>query len=406
MQIVYQACRNFRPLLIHAEVHSCGQRIAKPPAGPARRAFDAAEARSLQSAAMTAALLEWPLFLARLARDELVERYGYYRWARPPFPTKYLSPTGLALSCDAYGGSAYVMSGRLQHIDLSTYRDIADGAVIWMRIEALPLFNREVLPQLECRFVLVTGESDWSVPSSFYEAARTVVESGKLLHWFSVNYDGTALADVITPVPIGIEYPKRNDVTLNSRMGSYCAVRKTPARHEAEWEALALNAPPVEERLPLAVADFHFNDTAVSRCFGETRTEIFDRLRDNPNIVFPARRRMDPLEPRLRYARHAFAIVTYGRGLDGHRTWEALLMGSIVIVKKGPLDVLYRGLPVVSIDDWEEITANNMARWLAKYASGFDRSGVHELLSMERWRRRIHEAARLPAGRNPVVAMS
>ncbi len=141
------------------------------------------------------------------------------------------------------------------------------------------------------------------------------------------------------------------------------------------------------------MADFHFNDTAISRKFGETRTEIREQLANNPNVIWPAQRSMDPLEPRRRYARHAFVIVTYGRGLDGHRTWEALLLGCIVIVKKGPLDVHYRGLPVVSIEEWEEITAENLARWLAEFGSSFDRSRVAQLLSMEHWSRQIRSAA-------------
>jgi hypothetical protein len=348
---------------------------------------------------MASPLSDWPLFLARLARDIACQKVGFYATARPPFPTRYLSPTGLALSCDACGGVPYLMDGRLSFLDVSTYLGLQDPAVIWTRIEALPRLVREVLPRLRGRFVLVTGESDHSVPGDFRWAAREVMRSGRLIRWFSVNYDGTAHGDVIVPVPIGVEYPKKNEITLNLRQGSYRAVKKTPAEHEAEWDEIARAARPIEERLPLAVADFHFNDTATSRRFGETRTEIREQLRDNPNVSWPARRVMDHLAPRRRYAQHAFVLVTHGRGLDGHRTWEALLLGCIVIVKKGPLDVLYEGLPVVSVDEWEDITGENMRRWLARYGSGFDRSRVAQILSMDHWARRIRAAAReAPAG--------
>ena len=349
---------------------------------------------------MASPLKDWTRYLAGLSRDLWFEWTGNYRRARLDHPTKYLSPTGLALSCDAFGGVPWVASGRLEHIDLSTYRGIKDGAVIWLRIEALPLFNREVLPHLNVRFVLVTGESDWSVPSHFYWAARTVIGSGKLIHWFSVNYDGTDHADWITPVPLGFDYPKKNEITLNRRQGSYRVAKKPPAEHEAAWEEIERTAPPLAQRSRLAFADFHFNDSAYSRRFGETRTEICERLRDNPNIFWPARRDQDPLAPRRRYVQHAFIIVAYGRGLDGHRAWEALMLGCIIIVKKGPLDLLYRGLPVVSIAEWEEITAENMARWFAEFGPGYDRSHIRGYLSLDHWMQRIRAVALQGAERN------
>jgi hypothetical protein len=342
---------------------------------------------------MQAAPFNWPLFLGKLARDELYEKLGYYGRSRRPYPTKYVCPPGVAFSCDAYGGAPYVLSGRQDLIDLSTYRSIADGAVIWMRIEALPLFNREILPHLKSRFVLVTGESDWSTPSNFTWAARTLVESGKLIRWFASNYDGAAHGDIITPMPYGIEYPKRTDATFNRRAGSYCAIAMSPAEHEAEWDAFAAAVPPLAARDFRAIADFQFNNTSKSRIFGETREEVYAQLADNPNIAWAPKRRMDPMEPRKRFARHVFMIYTYGRGLDGHRVWESLQLGCIPIVKKGPLDLLYRDLPVVSIDQWDEITEDNMQRWYRQFGPGFDRAPVHRILSMQYWNDRIRAAA-------------
>ncbi|MEM1282614.1 MAG: hypothetical protein AAGG81_03590, partial [Chlamydiota bacterium] len=42
--------------------------------------------------------------------------------------------------------------------------------------------------------------------------------------------------------------------------------------------------------------------------------------------------------------------------LDCHRTWETLLMGAIPIVRSSTLDRMYEDLPVLIIDNWEEIT--------------------------------------------------
>ena len=43
-----------------------------------------------------------------------------------------------------------------------------------------------------------------------------------------------------------------------------------------------------------------------------------------------------------------------GNDLDTHRLWEMLFFGIVPIVKTGPLDVLYRCLPVIVLDKWED----------------------------------------------------
>ena len=69
-------------------------------------------------------------------------------------------------------------------------------------------------------------------------------------------------------------------------------------------------------------------------------------------------------------AEYKFALSPRGWGPDCYRTWEALLVGTIPIVKRnqhdlilsmrGPhgsqLDRLYENLPILVIDDWKEIT--------------------------------------------------
>lgn len=53
---------------------------------------------------------------------------------------------------------------------------------------------------------------------------------------------------------------------------------------------------------------------------------------------------------------YKFVLSPPGRGPDVHRTWEALLMGSIPVVQSGPLDFLYFDLPVLTVDTWDELT--------------------------------------------------
>src|SRR5437763_12141967 len=90
--------------------------------------------------------------------------------------------------------------------DPTGFRDIRDGELIWVRLSWLGSFVRQVLPLIKARFVLVTGDSDSSVPSEIGEDARAVLDSANVLHWYTQNYDGLSAQDRISPLPIGIDF--------------------------------------------------------------------------------------------------------------------------------------------------------------------------------------------------------
>lgn len=51
-----------------------------------------------------------------------------------------------------------------------------------------------------------------------------------------------------------------------------------------------------------------------------------------------------------------YCVSPRGTGIDTHRTYESLLFGVIPIVKKSELDDLYQNLPIVLVDNWEDVT--------------------------------------------------
>jgi len=55
-------------------------------------------------------------------------------------------------------------------------------------------------------------------------------------------------------------------------------------------------------------------------------------------------------------SRSKFVLSPEGMGIDCHRTWEAMLVGSIPIIKSSKLDHLFKNLPVLIISNWKEIT--------------------------------------------------
>ena len=55
-------------------------------------------------------------------------------------------------------------------------------------------------------------------------------------------------------------------------------------------------------------------------------------------------------------AESVFTLSPIGLGPDCYRTWEAMLCGSIPVVRTCQLDSLYKDLPVLIIDKWTDLT--------------------------------------------------
>jgi hypothetical protein len=69
-------------------------------------------------------------------------------------------------------------------------------------------------------------------------------------------------------------------------------------------------------------------------------------------------------------AEHKFSVAPPGLGPDLYRVYECLLVGTIPVVQHSPMDFMYEGLPVLFINDWNEVTEeflhNEYARMRAK----------------------------------------
>jgi hypothetical protein len=61
---------------------------------------------------------------------------------------------------------------------------------------------------------------------------------------------------------------------------------------------------------------------------------------------------------------HRYVICPQGNGMDTHRFWECLYMGTVPIVKKDINNSFYSDMRVLYVNNWEEITEELLAeRW-------------------------------------------
>jgi len=269
--------------------------------------------------------------------------------------------------------------------NLQPYSDIRDGELVWVRISWLKSFIKQVLPLVNARIVLVTGDSDSCMPSELGADARVLLESPKIAHWYTQNYDGSVASEKISPIPIGMDFHMLNEGNIWGESA------RSLEKQEAALKSVAAQLSPREERIQKVYVDFAWQWSFGIRHYRryhpmvggrwETRRRTAKKLKEHEDVVSQAH----PL-PRTEMWRargeYAFVVSPHGIGLDCHRTWEALALGHIVLVSASSLDSLYDGLPVVALNDWNEITSDNLKQWLLRFQGNH---GIHEKLKSRYW---------------------
>ncbi|SNY93814.1 hypothetical protein SAMN04515647_4135 [Cohaesibacter sp. ES.047] len=241
--------------------------------------------------------------------------------------------------------------------------------VIYLTPEMLPTFAKYHLWRIRTPFTLVTGDSDWGVNERDLTPAllNKLLNNRYLDHWFAQNLDHQHAK--LTAIPIGLDYHTLSHAD-GKTTGHDWGNRVAPLRQEQEICQIHAAAGPIDQKKTQAFSNWHFAADRGDRqqCLSEFPAETAFY-----QSTFLTRRESWQLN-----ASFAFTISPLGNGLDCHRTWEALLLGSIPVVKSSPLDSLYQDLPVVILDEWSDFTTERMHYELERASHNtYDFSRLH-----------------------------
>eukprot|EP00960_Hanusia_phi_P053122 761850-Hanusia_phi.AAC.3 len=282
-------------------------------------------------------------------------------------------------------------------------------------------FVQGVLPSIRQPFVLMTGNGDSTLPAEALgeEQVRVLVGSDLLLSWWCQNLDREGAREVaggeklgkLRHLPIGLDLHTRAagpyvlggmQVGVGVRTvllpSNWVEKARSPQEQESMLEEIRASMRPSEERLLRVYADFQVN-AKYGRRFGAgglSRAEAAEQLRDNELVEWGGGGSRQSRELAWREkAKFAFEISLPGNGLDCHRTWEAFLLGCVVITVSSPLDEMWKELelPVVVLDGpslSSSITADNLTKWREEHAGRVARAA--ERLESSMWMRRIRGA--------------
>lgn len=201
---------------------------------------------------------------------------------------------------------------------------IKKNQIVFVKTDYLDRFFAEHHKKIPAPYVLITHNSDHPAPGPFAH----YLEDPKIKVWFAQNVDGYTHPK-LHPIPIGIANKKwkHGDVKVFDNV-----VKRLPKLPKKD----------------LVYLNFK-QDT-----FLEERSIVYDLYATTPYTK--KQENLGLQDYLLETAQSKFVLSPRGNGLDCHRTWEALLMGAIPVVKTSPLDPLFEGLPVLIVSDWRQLS--------------------------------------------------
>lgn len=172
-------------------------------------------------------------------------------------------------------------------------------------------------------FILITHNSDHNIHSG-YKIPHN------LIHWFAQNVDRVDAR--IESIPIGLE----NDKWFK-------------AEHKKEKMIIKLTQPREFKNF------VYINHNIATN--PKERAKPYVLFKDKPWCTIEKGANGSGFDGYLNnlYS-HPFVICPEGNGIDTVRTWECLYMGTIPIEKRNINNQFYTDLPILFVDDWEEVT--------------------------------------------------
>lgn len=250
---------------------------------------------------------------------------------------KYVSSRGIMKSCTSY---QHAIRSSNPYIQEDILKNVKYGDTVYICTTAIPMFVQCFLPRLQKHIVLVSGDADESIPYVHIPSCIAILKSPYILRWFAQNC--LTKHQKMVHLPIGLDYH-----TMSSSDSDW-GKKQAPIEQEHAIQLVAKNALPFHERKRKCYSTFHF---ALNR--GD-RKEAYDSIPKELVMYEPSF--VSRADSHIHQIEYAFVVSPFGGGPDCHRTWEALILGCIPIVKSSNMDPLFEGLPVLLVKSWKDVT--------------------------------------------------
>lgn len=223
--------------------------------------------------------------------------------------------------------------------------------------DLIPLVLNNVI---NFEFILITNHFDTDMPTGLLNnnILDLFLSNKCLVRWYVQN--AVIKHPKITSIPIGMDY----HTIANSSNHSW-GPHQTPLEQENTLIELRTNMKTWTNRI---LKIYTTCNLFFGSGHGQDRRDALEQvpkdLLDKEDQRIP---RIDTWKKQMEYV---FVLSPHGNGLDCHRTWEALLLGCIPIVKTSPIDNIFKDLPVLIVESWSDVNLKLLENTIIKFQKG------------------------------------
>ena len=222
---------------------------------------------------------------------------------------------------------------------------------------------------------VITCMEDSTFPNDYNNNIINSITNNKhFKHWFLTNKI-VPNNSYLTSIPYGLDY-----WTMKMRIDENITYKY----QDIVLNNLITNSKKIEDRIPKIYATWNINTTDGRH--GGMRQKLPSIIPSE--IIYYQEKQIPMIEYWQRTSEYAFVVSPFGNGYDCIRTFEALCLGCIVIMKKCFLLELYHDLPVMFVDNWEDINQEILTNILKEFKT---RTFNMEKLKMKYWTDLIFE---------------
>ena len=264
------------------------------------------------------------------------------RWSNTNCP--YLTSGTLRSNCD------FVFDESNDKIDPQR---IKKGQSIYVSGSFLEKFFFKIHPMIQQPYVLVSHRVIESLPGKFF----IFLNDPKILAWFAQNVD--------------ISHPKLFSLPTG------VSVKKQTIEFMKEYDGA------IEEKNILAYLN------CILETYPSERKELYASLSKQKFVTIG--KKCSAIQYMQDVVHAKFIFAPRGKGVDSHRSWDALALGCIPIIKSSGVDSLFENLPVLIIKDWKEVTEELLNQ---KYQEIHSKSWNLQKLYLNYWLEKIRSYAK------------
>jgi len=267
--------------------------------------------------------------------------------------TSFRCAISILLSCSALlhaenrGSSApYISGDSFRHFCDHTYdelnkklnpKNVKKGDTVFVKTDFLDVYFSKIHTKIQEPYILITHNSDFHIPGVFAD----YLEDPKMIAWCGQNVDYPEHPK-LHPIPIGVA----NRCWSHGNIDMIDSVR-----------ALASSLP----KKYLLYMNFAIGT------YPDERKRVFCLFKNKKYCYHSPPKKFNAYLQDL--AKSKFVLCPRGNGLDCHRTWESLLMGAIPVVTSSSLDSMYENLPVLIVENWEDVNEKMLREHYQKFAA-------------------------------------